>query len=108
MIQCETFVNAQVHTARGALVCRCHTVGGLVAAVGTVSLLLGVNKMMIFDERHRSVGSSTCLHCLPIGPEQMHQRVHELFSEIKLLRPMLANRPELEGIDDAHINEPPC
>jgi len=34
--------------------------------------------------------------------------VHELFSKIELLRTILANRPELEGVDDADIDQPPC
>ena len=34
--------------------------------------------------------------------------MHELLSEIELPRSILSNRPELEGIDDAHIQQPPC
>ena len=34
--------------------------------------------------------------------------MHELLSEIELLWTILPDRPELEGIDDAHIQEPPC
>ena len=33
--------------------------------------------------------------------------MHELFSEIQLLWMVLSDRPEFEGIDDAHIQQPP-
>jgi len=38
----------------------------------------------------------------------LQQLMHELFSEIELLWMVLADRPELEGIDDADIQKPPC
>lgn len=78
------------------------------AALLTVPLLLRENRVMFLGQRDRSVGSSACLHCFPIGSEQLHKGMHELFSEIELPRSILANRPELEGIDDAHIEQPPC
>ena len=51
---------------------------------GAVASLLGVLRVVILDQRDGCVGSSACLHCLPIASEQLHQGVHELLSEIEL------------------------
>src|ERR1700722_8942030 len=66
-----------------------------------------MNWIVILGQRDGSIGSSACLHRLSIGSKQLHQGVHELLSEIELPRTLLADRPQLEGIDDAHIDEPP-
>ena len=38
----------------------------------------------------------------------LKQLVHELFTEAKLPGMLLPFRPELEGVDDAHVQQPPC
>ena len=78
-----------------------------VAAYDAVSFLSSSNQMVILDQRHRCVGSSTHLHRLPIGSELLHQGVHEFFSKVELLRSFLPNRPQLEGVDDADVDQPP-
>src|SRR5680860_954517 len=108
MIAFETMLNAKMHAALGTNVGGSYASVWLVTAHGTVPSPLCMRQVMILDQRHRSIGSSACPHSLPIGSEQLHQGMHELFSEIELPRSMLADCPELEGIDDAHIQQPPC
>ena len=50
---------------------------------------------------------SSVLSWVLINRQLLHQREHEMFAEIQLLRMLFANRPELEGVDDADVNEPP-
>ena len=91
-----------------ALEGRSDAVEGALTADDAVAALLCMNGEMILRQCDRSVGSSARLHRLPIGSEQLHQGMHELLSEIELPRSILADRPQLEGIDDAHVEQPPC
>jgi len=45
---------------------------------------------------------------LLIGRQLLQQLMHQLFSEAELPQVLLPIRPELEGIDDAHVQQPPC
>ena len=99
---------AQVHAAASADGMSLHPVVGPVTALRAIAFRFGVLCVVLMGQCDRSIGPSACLRRLAIGSEQLHQGVHELFSEIELLRPILANRPELECVDDAHIDEPPC
>src|SRR5680860_521588 len=97
MIAFETMLNAKMHAALGTNVGGSYASVWLVTAHGTVPSPLCMRQVMILDQRHRSIGSSACMYRLPIGSEQLHQGMHELFSEIKLAWSMLADRPQLES-----------
>ena len=91
-----------------ALERRSDTVVRTLAADDAVATFVCVNGVMILGERNRRIRASTCLYSLPVAREQLHQGMHKLLSEIELPWSFLPNRPELEGIDDAHIEQPPC
>src|SRR3954468_10805104 len=97
-----------MHIALGADVASLRSTPGADTAVLAISLLFRDHRIMLSGQRNRSIRTSACLHCLPIGSEQLHQGAHELFSEVELLGSVRADRPQLEGIDDAHVDEPPC
>ena len=67
-----------------------------------------MDTVVILRQRNRDVCTSACLHCLLIGLQHLHQCVHKLDAKIELPRALLPDRPELEGIEDAHIEQPPC
>lgn len=108
MIALETIANAQVHVALGADDASLSALERTVRADCAVPSLLCVLRIVVLHQRDGSIGPSACLHRLAIGSEQLHQGLHELFSEIELSWSILADRPQLEGIDDAHIEQPPC
>lgn len=97
MIVCEAFANAQVNFALGADVVASDAKRRLATARSAVSVLFDMLCVVLLGQCNRRIGSSACMHCLSIGSEELHQRMHELFSEIELLRALLPNRPELEG-----------
>ena len=62
---------------------------------------------VILGQRSSWFGSCGC----PLWPllrrQLLQQLEHELLAEAQLSRMMRRGRPELEGIDDAHIQQPP-
>ncbi len=107
MIAHKAFANARVHSALGTFISRFCAFFWTMAADRTLTLYFCMNGVVVSDHCDGSIASSACLHGLPIGSEQLHQGMHELFSEIEP-RSMLADRPQLEGIHDAHVEQPPC
>ena len=84
---------AQMHAAASADGMSLHPVVWPVTAHRAITFRLGVLRVVLMGQCDRSVGSSACLHRLPIGAEQLHHGVHELFSEMELPWSILANRP---------------
>ena len=85
-----------------------HTMIGLMTALDTIPLrasTLGV--MLAGQSMSRVEGRTTLAWCL-LGRQLFQQLVHELLAEAQLSRMLLPFRPELEGVDDAHIEQPPC
>ena len=107
MVLHKAFADAQMRLALGADVASLRAALGADAALLTIPLFLRENRVMLLGKRDSCAGSSACLHCLPIGSEQLHQRAHELFTEIELPRSILADPPQLEGIHNAHVQQPP-
>ena len=91
MITCKTWAGAEMHSAFGTDELGLNAVRRTVTADCAVTLLWYEHGVVIPYQRYGGIASSACLHCLPIGSEELHEGVHELFSEIELLRTILAN-----------------
>jgi len=76
-------------------------------ALCTVSVRLHAGRVVILSQRSRRVGACACLVRLLLGRQLLQQLEHELFAEAELPRVLLPLRPELEGVDDAHVEQPP-
>ena len=97
MIVLEAIANAQMHATLSADGASLGALERAVRASCAVPSLLSMYRVMISHQRDACIGSSACLHCMTIVAEQLHQRVHELFSKIELSRSILADPPQLEG-----------
>ena len=72
VIMLEARTSAQVHAAASADGVSLHPVVWLVTAHRAITFRLGVLSVVLMDQCNRSIGPSTCLHCLSIGSKQLH------------------------------------
>jgi hypothetical protein len=84
MVLRKALADAQVNPALSTDVAGLGAALGADAAPRTAPVFSRENRVMLLGQRDRSVSSSTCLHRLPIGSEQLDQRAHELLSEVEL------------------------
>ena len=103
----EAIGHAQVYLTLGAFVSASRALSGARTAMNTISIFLREHQVVISHQSYCCVGSSACLHRFLIRSEQLHKGMHELLAEIELPRSILSNRPQLEGIHNAHIQQPP-
>lgn len=62
---------------------------------------------MFLRQCSSSIGTCTCSMRLLFGWQLLQQPVHKLLTEAELPGMRLPFRPELEGVDDAHVEQPP-
>ena len=72
MMQVKAGIDAQMHVAASADERRSMRPGSALAALDTTPVVFCSLWEVIANQCDRSVGSSTYLHCLSIGSEQLH------------------------------------
>src|SRR4051812_49245028 len=108
MIKREACPAAEVNLTSVANVRGAYSLLGLAAALHAVSVLANEFRIVIFGERMSRVGTCTRSLWPLLEWELLHQFAHELLTEPEVSRAGLADGPECEGIDDAHVEQPPC
>ena len=96
-----------MHATLSADCARSLAADGLVTADDTVSSLFRVLRIVLLGQRISCIGLSARPVWLLIGRQLLQQLVHELLAEAQLPAMLLPFRLELEGVDDAHVEQPP-
>ena len=107
MIRREALADAEVNPTLSTKDARSRALCRSIATDNAVSSRLRVLRIVILGQRVSCLGSSACTLWLLFGWQLRQQLVHEFLAETQLTGMLLPNRPELEGIHDAHIQKPP-
>jgi len=107
VIQGEALAAAEMHLAGMANVRGSHTLLGLATALRAVSVLANEFRIVILGQCWSMQEARSALVRPLLGRQLLEQFVHELLTEAQLPRMLLPFRPELKGVDDAHVEQPP-
>src|SRR5680860_942685 len=107
MICFEAFTETQVHAACAANVVGLSAVEWSVTAVLAISLLRDYQRAVVHCQCSSCRVEGAVAAWGLIGRQLCEKLVHQLLTVGELTRAMLPNRPELEGVEDAHVQQPP-
>jgi hypothetical protein len=108
MVVCKAGSNAKVDLTGSANEMSLLSGSRLLAAYCAVFLFRSVCRVVLMSQVGRESITHSTLAWHLLGWQLCEQLMHQLDSKLKVSSSLVRSGPELEGIDDAHVQKPPC